>query len=176
MIFLMTILIDSSSSTSLILPDFSGPVCAPHHQFRCQAHVIEVVHKLIFKKSAKSALNQQDKVPRRCKRPPHTEAKTLRKWHDAIPAQVLRMQGERILRPIPPYNLLPSRPYCRPRSFTGACPSARELYRRQGIASRTEDLIHFCNTIRLRASLVKLVCAGDLCGPDCRRLRRRPVR
>lgn len=75
--------------------------------------------------------------------PAHTEAKTLRKWHDAIPAQVLRMQGERILRPIPPYNLLPSRPYCRPRSFTGACPSARELYRRQGIASRTEDLIHF---------------------------------
>lgn len=173
----MTILIDSSSSTSLILPDFSGPVCAPHHQFRCQAHVIEVVHKLIFKKSAKSALNQQDKVPRRCKRPPRTQKpKRLRKWHDAIPAQVLRMQGERILRPIPPYNLLPSRPYCRPRSFTGACPSARELYRRQGIASRTEDLIHFCNTIRLRASLVKLVCAGDLCGPDCRRLRRRPVR
>ena len=86
MIFLMTILIDSSSSTSLILPDFSGPVCAPHHQFRCQAHVIEVVHKLIFKKSAKSALNQQDKVPRRCKRAPRTQ-KPKRSGSGTMPFQ-----------------------------------------------------------------------------------------
>ena len=86
MIFLMTILIDSSSSTSLILPDFSGPVCAPHHQFRCQAHVIEVVHKLIFKKSANSALNQQDKVPRRCKRAPRTQ-KPKRSGSGTMPFQ-----------------------------------------------------------------------------------------
>lgn len=173
----MTILIDSSSSTSLILPDFSGPVCAPHHQFRCQAHVIEVVHKLIFKKSAKSALNQQDKVPRRCKRAPRTQ-KPKRSGSGTMPFQrkYCGCRGKEscalYLHTIffhPGHTVGPG-------ASPGHAPSARELYRRQGIASRTEDLIHFCNTIRLRTSLVKLVCAGDLCGPDCRRLRRRPVR
>ena len=41
--------------------------------------------------------------------------------------------------PLRSHDLLPSRLYCRPRSFTGSCLSARGLYRRWGIAPRPED-------------------------------------
>ena len=53
------------------------------------------------------------------------------------------------------HNLLSSRLYCRLRSFTESCLTARGLYHRWGIAPRPEDLYSIEKSIYFGAGIVK---------------------
>ena len=58
---------------------------------------------------------------------------------ETMSAQSLQVQCLSLIHILQSHDLLPSRLYCRPWSFTKSCLSARGLYRRWGIAPRPED-------------------------------------